>query len=658
MGEICVFAGTGEGRELVKLLTGRGVPVHACVATEYGQTLLEQGENLTVSAGRLTEEDMESLFSQKNFDTVVDATHPYAPLVTENLRSACARTGTEYLRLLREESSLPKNCVYAESAAQAAEILKTMPGNVLLTTGSKELSAFASLPDFPQRCYARVLPVEESLRACREAGLPASHILAMQGPFSLEMNLATLRSLSCSILVTKEAGSKGGFPEKAQAAAQAGAALLVIGRPPQVEGMDFPAMAALLSKRYGFSLQPEVSLVGIGPGDRDSRTLAAHRAIREADCLIGAKRMLEAAALLGKLCCEAIAPEAIRDIIFAHPECRRFAVVLAGDVGFYSGAKKLLPLLEGCKTEIIPGLNSLTVLCSRLGISYEDAVCVSLHGRDTGIAAVAAQMPKVFALVGGEDGVGKLCRRLTEFGLGNVKVFVGQRLGYPEETITRGTAEALAEQRFHSLSAVLITNDAPLPVTPGLGDECFLRAAHADGTLVPMTKRDIRAAALARLAPHRDSVCWDIGAGTGSVAIEMARQCCFGRVYAVEKKPEALALLEENRRRLHADNVIPIPGAAPESCHVLPAPTPVFIGGSGGNLREILALAREKNPGVRIVVAAIALETVAELDKCRKELDFAHTEVSCLTAAQGHPAGPYTLMQGQNPVYLFTFQGD
>lgn len=658
MRRVCIFAGTSEGRELSKLLTRQGIPVYACVATEYGEAVLEEGEHLTVSAGRLTQEDMQALFSREAFDLVVDATHPYAPLVTENLQKACAATGTEYLRLLREESKMPESCIYAEDTKMAAELLKNLPGRFLLTTGSKEIAVFSSVPEFAQRCYARVLPVEESILACKKAGLPASHIYAMQGPFSLEMNLALLHSCGASILVTKEAGSKGGFPEKAQAASQAGAKLLVIGRPAQAEGMAFGKVAALLAQRYGFSITPQVSIVGIGPGNREGRTLEAENALREADCLIGAKRMLEAAAQPGQLLLEAIAPEKIREAVLAHPECRRFAVVLAGDVGFYSGAKKLLPLLSDCETRAYPGLSSLAVLCSRLGVSYEDAVCVSLHGREAGIAAIVARNPKVFALVGGTDGMGALLRHLCAFGLGDVNVWAGEQLGYPEEAITKGTARELSEGNFHSLSVALITNEAPIPVTPGLPDEAFRRSCHADGTPVPMTKRDIRAAALARLSLEKDSVCWDIGAGTGSVAIEMARQCCFGRVYAVEKKQEALALLEENRRALHADNVIPVPGTAPECCEELPAPTHVFIGGSSGKIRQIMDLARKKNPGVRIVASAIALETIGELTRCKKEAGFVTEDVTCITVSGGKEAGPYTLMQGQNPVYLFTYRGE
>lgn len=654
MSKVCIFAGTTEGRELTELLTACGVSVYACVATEYGETLLTENDHLTVSAKRLTEADMEELFRAEQFDCIVDATHPYAPIVTENIQAAAKAAETDYLRLLRGGSGTPDGCIFAENTSEAVEILKNLPGNVLLTTGSKELAAYSALPDFAQRIYARVLPVESSIAACRDCGLPAAHILAMQGPFSLELNVALLHSVHADILVTKDSGDKGGFAEKVEAAKAANVKLLVIGRPRQVEGLDFARTVSALSEKLGFSLRPHVRVVGIGPGGLAGRTIEAEEAIRSANCLIGAKRMLEAAAHPGQLCLDAIAPEKIVEAIHAHPECRRFAVVMAGDIGFYSGTKKLLPLLSGCDVQLLPGLSSLVTLCARLGVSYEDAVTVSLHGRNANIAAIAARNPKVFVLVGGENGMGKLCRHLTEYGLGHVTVSVGEQLGYPEEKITVGTAEALSGQTFHSLSVCLITHAVTAAFSHGLPDSVFQRGSHADGSVVPMTKRDIRNAASSRLALQRDSICWDIGAGTGSVSIEMAMQSYLGHVYAVEKKETALSLLEENCRRLHADNVTVIPGAAPAACADLPAPTHVFIGGSSGNLRAILETALAKNPAVRFVITAIAMETVAELTAIAK--DFTESEVTSLSAAQGHKAGPYTLMQGQNPVFVFTMQ--
>ena len=374
MYKLCVFAGTADGRQLVERLAGQA-EILACAATEYGGELLEEIPGVEVSAQRLDENRMEELFRQRQFDCVIDATHPYAPIVTENIRSACEKTGTSYLRLLRD-GGLPEGCLFADSTAQAVDMLKTLPGNILLTTGSKELAAYAALPDYAQRVYARVLPVEASVAACRETGLPAAHIYAVQGPFPEELNVAMLHACNAQILVTKQTGSKGGFFEKVSAAQKAGVTLLVIGRPESAPGVSFGEAVRLLQQRFDFRMTPQVTVVGIGPGDRDHETVAAARAIAQADCLIGADRMLEAVAAPGQLKISAIAPEAIRDAIAAHPECGRFAVVMAGDVGFYSGTKKLLPLLTDCKVHLEPGLSSLQCLCARLGVFYEDTLPV------------------------------------------------------------------------------------------------------------------------------------------------------------------------------------------------------------------------------------------------------------------------------------------
>jgi len=657
MNEVCVFAGTTEGRKLTELLCSHGVAVYGCAATEYGGTLLKPHENLTVSTKRLTEAQMAELFATRHFSYVVDATHPYAPIVTENIRTACGFAGIPYLRLLRETDTIPEDALFVENTAQAVKALEALPGNILLTTGSKELPAYASLPDFPQRVYARVLPVESSLAVCRECGLSPSHVLAIQGPFSLDMNTAMLKAVDAKVLVTKESGITGGFPEKAEAARQAGARLLVIGRPPQVEGMSFEAMASYLGQQLSFPIQKEISIVGIGPGDRENMTVAASKAICEADCVIGARRMLEASALPGQKSIEAIAPEEIRKAIMDDTLSHRFAVVMSGDVGFFSGTKKLLPLLKDHTVHLIPGLSSLVTLCAQLGTNYEDVVSLSLHGRQGDIAAALRRNPRVFVLVGGENGMKSLCSELVQNGMGQAHVSVGERLGYPDQRVTTGTAASLSEKNFDSLSAALIEYDLRPIVTHGLPDEAFLRGTHGDGTAVPMTKRAIRATALSLLELHRNSVCYDVGAGTGSVSIEMALQADQGQVWAVERKEDVLPLLEENRQAFHVSNLHIVSGAAPEAMEALPVPTHVFIGGSGGNLREILESVFRKNPKARVVASAIALETVAELTACQNALPLSESQTICLTVARSRKAAGYHLMTGQNPVYLFLFQG-
>ena len=654
MGKLCVFAGTTEGRRLVEFLAGQDLEVTACVATEYGQALLSPAENLTVSAERLTREQMTELFSREGFDLVVDATHPYAAAVTENIRGSCLETGTPYQRLLRGTSEVCPGAVYVPDISEALAFLGQTRGNILLTTGSKELARFSQLEDFAQRVYARVLPLESSLTACRETGLPASHILAMQGPFSRELNTALLRQIGAAFLVTKDGGGPGGFEAKAAAAREAGAELVVIGRPPQGEGLSCAETLKLLCRRFGLTPRPEVFLVGIGPGDKDAMTAQARHALESADCLIGAKRMLEASAVPGQAVFEAVAPGAIAEYITAHPEFSRFAVALSGDPGFFSGAKKLLPLLEGCRVQVLPGISSLSCLCARLKTSYEDAAVVSVHGRDHDIVPDVRRHRRVFVLAGGENGMGSLCRALTERGLGHVRVSAGERLSYPDEKITQGTARELAEKRFGSLCAALIENPAPdAVVTPGLPDNAFLRGGETSP--VPMTKSEVRAVCLSKLRLTPQAVCWDIGAGTGSVSVEMALLCPEGRVYAIERREDALALTEENRRRFSLENLIPVSGSAPEACRELPVPTHAFIGGSSGNLRQILSLLLEKNPGIRIVATAVTLESIAELTQAMK--DFPQAEAVWLSVARDRKAGAYHLMAGQNPVMIVTLSG-
>ena len=654
MSKICIFGGTTEGRKLAEFLSGQPCDVTVCVATDYGQTLLPESEHVSVSARRLPVGEIVSLLTEKRFDLVIDATHPYAQSITKSIASACRETGTLRWRLLRGASGVSPEHTYVETVSDAAAFLSETEGNILLTTGSKELAGFSQLPGFSERVWARVLPLQSSLDACAQAGLPASHIFAMQGPFSEAMNAAMLRTIGAQYLVTKDGGAPGGFEEKEAAAKSAGARLVVIGRPPEEEGLSLSKTISALCARFGFAPKPEIFIAGIGPGSEALQTQEVRAAIERADCLIGARRMLDAVARPQQLIIDAIAPEAIASHIAQHPECGVFCVVMSGDTGFYSGTKKLLPLLKTCRVQVLPGLSSMSYLCARLGVSYEDAVPVSLHGRDLDIAREVRRRRKVFTLVGGDGGMQALCERLTQAGLGHVRLSVGERLSYPDEAITRGTAQELRSHTFDKLSAALIENDTPNEiVTPGLPDEAFLRNLEP-GKLVPMTKSEVRSICLSKLRLTPNAVCWDVGAGTGSVSIEMARLCADGTVYAIEKSVRALALLEQNKEAFSASNMQIIPGPAPEACRDLPAPTHAFLGGTSGSVRDILALLLEKNPHVCIVATAVTLESVSALSACME--DFEAAECVSVQVSKASPLGQYHLMQAQNPVYIFTLQ--
>lgn len=250
--KVLLFGGTTEGRELSRWLASRGgVDVVAYAATEYGGSLIESGPHLESRVGRLDAGDMLALMERGGFSCVVDATHPYADLVTENIAVAAEAAGADVVRVVRDaEPAGPWTGV--ADAAHAAELLAGREGNILLTIGSKDLGAFvAVLPDFAKRLFVRVLPVESSIAHAHRLGIPASHIIAMQGPFSTEFNCALISELGIEVLVTKASGSAGGFWEKVEAAQECACELVVVHRPREESGYTLEQAKKVLEERYG-----------------------------------------------------------------------------------------------------------------------------------------------------------------------------------------------------------------------------------------------------------------------------------------------------------------------------------------------------------------------------------------------------------------------
>ena len=527
------------------------------------------------------------------------------------------------------------------------EYLKTTEGNILLTTGSKELPAYKELAN---RIYARVLPMQVSLDICAQSGIAPERIIAMQGPFDEEMNLALLRMTKAKYMVTKDTGGPGGYGAKISAAKKAGIQAIIIGRPVQREGLDLDAVIRLLEQR--FQLQPvkkKVSLVGIGMGNLETRTLGMEKAVHEADCLIGAKRMLDSVDAGNKKNYAAVASKDIAQYIRGSSD-QSFAVLLSGDTGFYSGAKGLFAELSDCEVEILPGIGSLQYFCSRLQRTWQDVRPVSLHGRDCDFIGEVRRNPAVFALVGGEDGVHSALQRLADAGLVHLTVHVGQRLGYSDEIICHGTVSELLAQTFDLLSVLLVENPDwdKVIVTHGLVDEAF------DRDETPMTKSEVRSISLSKLAITQGAIVYDIGSGSGSVSVECALQARYGKVYAIEMKEKAIALTRHNAEKFHLTNLEVIAGTAPDVLEDLPAPTHAFIGGSTGNMRGIIDCLLKKNPSVRIVVNTVTLETLLELTEISKDFDFC--DIAEVSVNKPRLLGHYQLMTAQNPVFIFTLQ--
>lgn len=393
-----------------------------------------------------------------------------------------------------------------------------------------------------------------------------------------------------------------------------------------------------------------IYLIGTGMGSGSTITREAEEAIMDSELLIGAKRLLEnlpEEATDNRI--EEVYSDRIMDIL-ASTDADRAGVILSGDTGFYSGATKLSQSIAEseemarrlARVRIIPGISSFSYFCSRTGINYENMNVLSAHGKDADPVDSVMHGKYSFFLTGGKETPATLCRTLADAGLGDLKVYVGERLSYEDENITELTAGEAADRTFAPLS-VMIVEPARCErrSLPGIRDEEFVRGK------VPMTKRLVRVSSLGLLAPEATDICWDVGAGTGSVSIEMC--FCSRAVYGIEKNPEAVELLHKNREKFGAWNLRIVEGEAPEALEKLPDPDKVFIGGSSGSIAGILEQIRSEH--VTVLVTSVTLET---LELARKALEEYGYEVSInQVAVTGvKKIGSYHMMQSENPIFM------
>ena len=393
-----------------------------------------------------------------------------------------------------------------------------------------------------------------------------------------------------------------------------------------------------------------VTLIGMGSGRPENLTLQGLAALRQADLILGARRLL---AVLPAGCTEnraaAYRPDEVAELLQTSG-AENAVLVYSGDTGFYSGASSMMEKLEalGVRARVLPGLSSIQLLAAALGRPWQGWNLVSAHGRTCDPVAECMQGRPTFFLTGGSEDPATLCAQLAAEGFGDVQGVVGQCLGTPEEKLFRGSVKELAAGRFNSLSVLLVEAAEVLPRrAPGLPDEAFERGD------VPMTKQEVRAAVLAKLAVRPEDILWDVGAGTGSVSVELALAAPRGRVYAVECRPEGCALIKANREKFRTRNLVLVEGLAPAALSDLPAPDAVFIGGSKGSLAAIVDAALDKNPDARICVSAIALESlsaaVAALTAKGRTV-----QVSQIAVSRAKAVGGLHLMMAQNPIYLIT----
>lgn len=396
--------------------------------------------------------------------------------------------------------------------------------------------------------------------------------------------------------------------------------------------------------------EKKVYLVGIGMGSTGCLTKEAEQIILQSEILIGAKRMLEPfLERKEKELFTSYRAEEISAFLRQHQTFTKAAVLLSGDVGFYSGAKGLLEELKDFTVQLVPGISSMIYFCSRLKLSWEDVCFTSAHGKESNLIQRIQKNKKTFALLDGPEKLKELCEKLIRYGMGGVMLHIGERLSYEDEKMISEKAEELKDFAFGNLLVILVENEqACHPVCTSIPDEAFIR------TKVPMTKREVRSVSIGKLELQSDSVVYDIGAGSGSVSVEIAMQSPDIKVYAIEKNPEALDLIEQNKCKFAADNIELIHGMAPFALKELPAPTHVFIGGSSGNMEKILNTVLEKNENANIVINAVALNSMAKVMEWIEKRNDLETEIVQLQVSKSKKIGEYHMMMGQNPIYIIS----
>lgn len=671
MKEILIFAGTTEGRELSEYLAAAGIAHTLCVATEYGKIVLKEHPCVKVHKGRMDREEMEIYIKNGNFGAVVDATHPYAEVVTQNIRHAMQDMDIPYLRLKRESNvtSSYEKIQYFKDSVSCARALEKTDGNILLTTGSKELSVFVKFIDKKERLYARVLPGIESLQLCMDCGIAGRQILALQGPFSTQMNEAMLRQYQIKWLVTKASGNAGGYQEKLDAAQNLDIPVFVIGCPAEQECHTFEEVCGQLEKICGQVIRRKtgfrITLAGIGMGNPDCLTKEVERAIAEADILLGADRMI--AGYQPKIekmpyyTSEQIIPylEKMSKGTVGRDDIKT-VILFSGDTGFYSGCQKLYDALLRAVNDgrlqadvtVMPGISSVAYLAACMGENYQDAVICSMHGKELpDLAKKIRKGKKLFLLMSGLKDVHKLGKLLLNTGLTECTVTAGYQLSYPEQRIMELRPEECMQLQEDGLYICCIKNPDPerKTLTHGRKDGEFIRDK------VPMTKEEVREVSICKLKLYEGAVVYDIGSGTGSVAAEIAGLSDEIKVFAVEYKEEAVSLIAQNKEKFGLDNIEIVSGKAPDGLEELPVPTHAFIGGSSGQMKEILSALYQKNSQMRVVINAISLETICEIKEVLSAFPIQNEDVVQIQASRAKRVGTYHLMQAENPVWICSF---
>lgn len=393
----------------------------------------------------------------------------------------------------------------------------------------------------------------------------------------------------------------------------------------------------------------KVHIAGMGMS-RSTLTLRGEEAVRSSGLIIGAKRMLGEFPEINAEKVVEFRGAKIAGIVQRYSG-EVVTVLVSGDTGFFSAADGLIRALSGVDTEVevIPGISSMSYFFAKAGIPWQNAAHISCHGRDCNVADYVRRNRYTFILTGGNTG--EIGAGLVRAGFEGLPVLIGENLGRESESIKSALAEELETMDTASLTVLLVCNPSPDDSVPsGIPDSRFIRRD------VPMTKSEIRSVVMSRLALRPEETFVDIGAGTGSVTVEAGLALWKGKVFAVEKNADAADLISQNCRKFHVGNVNIINGTAPEALEEIDIPDAAFIGGSSGKTEEIVRALCGMNPDIRIVITAIAIESLYNAVNALSSVGM-DPEACQISAARSRKAGSLHMMTGQNPIFVISAGG-
>jgi len=412
-------------------------------------------------------------------------------------------------------------------------------------------------------------------------------------------------------------------------------------------------------------VKPNIFIIGIGIDGREGLSARATDFIKSADVLVGGKRHL---ACFPNVSATKIPIASDLSSIFetlqGQPTTRRIVVLASGDPLFYGIARSFLEHFPKDRVEILPNISAMQWAFAKIKESWEDAFLTSVHGRPLEMLLERMRgCRKVGIFTDPKNTPALIAQFLLERGFPDGKAFICENMGAPDERVYSKRLSQLSDEARRKAYGdvevsplnvlIIIFDEKPKRERRILGipDDEFAQQQPLSGLI---TKSEIRVLSIAKLHLHEESMVWDIGAGSGSVAIEAALLAKRGIVYAIEKDADSVELIKQNLNRFETHNVRIIHAEAPSALADLPNPDAVFIGGSGGKLESIIDVAcqRLRDEG-RVALNFATLENLHTALE-RLELNKFESEVTLVNIARGKPLGNLTRLEPLNPVFIVT----